>query len=62
MKGVQYVVDERGKTKAVQIDLTKYGQLWEDFQDLLVSQTRRKEPHVSLAEVESRLRKLGKID
>jgi hypothetical protein len=61
MKGVQYVVDDRGKAKAVLIDLKKFGRLWEDFQDLLVSQARRKEPRHSLAEVEARLRKIGKI-
>jgi hypothetical protein len=62
MKGVQYVVDDRGKAKAVLIDLRKFGQLWEDFQDLLVSQARRKEPRHSLAEVEARLRNIGKIN
>ena len=62
MKGVQYVVDDRGKAKAVLIDLEKFGQLWEDFQDLLVSQARRKEPRHSLAQVEARLRKIGKIN
>lgn len=62
MKGVQYVVDDRGKAKAVLIDLKKYGRLWEDFQDLLVSHARRKEPRYFLAEVEARLRKIGKIN
>jgi len=61
MKGVEYVVDNRGKTRAVLIDLMKFGALWEDFQDILVSKARRKEPRHSLAEVEARLRKNGKI-
>ncbi len=61
MKGVKYVVNEQGKAQAVLIDLRKFGELWEDFQDILISQTRRKEPRHSLAEVEARLRKNGKI-
>ncbi len=62
MKGVQYVVDNKGNAKAVLIDLKKFGELWEDFQDLLVSRARRKERRFSLAEVEARLRKIGKIN
>jgi hypothetical protein len=61
MKGVQYIVDDRGKPKAVLIDLKRFGRLREDFQDLLVSQARRKEPRYCLPEVETRLRKIGKI-
>lgn len=61
MKGVQYFFDDKGRPKAVLIDLRKHGQLWEDFQDLLVVKQRRKEPRVSLAEVDRNLRKAGKI-
>ena len=61
MKGVQYFFDDKGRPKAVLIDLRKHGQLWEDFQDLLVVKQRRKEPRVSLAQVDRNLRKAGKI-
>ncbi len=61
MKGVQYFFDDKGRPKAVLIDLRTHGQLWEDFQDLLVVKQRRKEPRVSLAEVDRNLRKAGKI-
>ncbi len=61
MKGIQYVVDEKGQPKAVLIDLIRHGDLWEDFQDVLLSRSRRKEPRESLAEVEKRLRKAGKF-
>jgi phage baseplate assembly protein W len=61
MKGVRYVVDEKGRPEAVLIDLKKHRALWEDFQDLLVSASRRNEPRVSLEEVEARLRKAGKL-
>ena len=61
MKGVQYVVDEEGHPQAVMIDLHKHGASWEDFQDVLVSRSRRSEPRESLAKVEARLRKAGKL-
>lgn len=61
MKGVEYIVDDNGKPKAVVIDLKKHGALWEDFQDLLVSNARKNEPSKSLAEIEARLRRQGKI-
>jgi hypothetical protein len=59
MKGIEYVVDDEGEARAVLIDLKKYGHLWEDFHDLLVSQARKKEPRVPWAEVKERLRKKG---
>jgi hypothetical protein len=61
MKGIKYVIDDKGKPESVIIDLQRHGQLWEDFQDLLVSRSRRKEARDSLAAVEMRLRKAGKL-
>lgn len=61
MKGIQYFFDNKGLPRAILIDLRKHGKLWEDFQDILVSRKRRKEPSIPAAEVEARLRKLGKI-
>ncbi len=40
MKGIQYLVDDTGKKTAVVIDLQQWGELWEDFQDILVSRSR----------------------
>ena len=31
MKGVEFVIDEDGKKKAVLIDLRRHGELWDDF-------------------------------
>ncbi len=59
MKGVEYVIDDKGEARAVLIDLRKHRRLWEDFQDLLVSQARRKEPRESWEEVKARLREKG---
>ena len=61
MRGVQYVIDDTGKPRAVLIDLKKCGSLWEDFQDILLSRARRNEPRESLSEVEARLRQLRKV-
>jgi len=46
MNGIQYMVDEKGRKVAVQIDLKKYGSPWEDFWDGLISESRRKEKGV----------------
>ena len=59
MRGVQYVVDDKGEAQAVLIDLRKNRRLWEDFHDLLVSQARRKEPRIPWAQVKARLRRKG---
>lgn len=47
MKGIQYLVDDEGKKTAVLIDLEEYGELWEDFKDILVSQSRGNEAEIS---------------
>ncbi|RLC78185.1 MAG: hypothetical protein DRI61_10260 [Chloroflexi bacterium] len=47
MRGIQFVVDESGKRKAVIIDLEEWGEIWEDIYDILVSEARRNEPRVS---------------
>ena len=56
MKGIQYVVDESGNKTAVQLDLTLYGEIWEDFYDNLIAEQRKDEPRETLAEVKQRLR------
>ena len=46
MKGIQFVVDEVGKKKAVLIDLSEWGEVWEDIYDVLVARSREDEPTV----------------
>ena len=41
--GIQYVTDEQGCKIAVQIDLKKHKALWEDIQDGLIAQDRKRE-------------------
>jgi hypothetical protein len=47
MKGIQYVTDDRGKRTAVLINLAEWGEIWEDIQDILVSESRKNESTVS---------------
>jgi hypothetical protein len=47
MKGIQFVVDDLGEKKAVLIDLETWGELWEDFSDIIVSRNRKNEDDVN---------------
>jgi len=47
LKGVQYLVDGSGRRIAVVISLKEWGEIWEDFYDVLVSQSRKDEPTVA---------------
>ncbi len=60
MTGIQYVTDEKGRRTAVLIDLKMYGDLWEDFWDGLVSQTRRKEKSIPYQEYRTNRLKRGR--
>jgi len=62
MRGIQYITDDRGKKRAVVIDLERYGELWEDFYDSLIARRRASEPRESLQSVKKRLRKQGKLN
>ena len=55
IKGVQYVVDDRGEPTAVLIDLKERRELWEDFYDRALAESRRGEPRESLKSVAARL-------
>ena len=55
VKGIQFLVDERGKKTAVVIDLRKNAELWEDFYDRALANSRADEPRESLESVKERL-------
>jgi hypothetical protein len=61
MGGIQFVTDEKGRKVAVQIDLKKHRQLWEDIEDVLVSRSRRDEKRIPLGKVKAGLIKSGKL-
>ena len=55
MKGIQFVIDDSGKKKAVLIDLDELGELWEDFYDILVAESRKHEESISWEDIKSEL-------
>ncbi|HMK60403.1 MAG TPA: hypothetical protein VK452_04560 [Dissulfurispiraceae bacterium] len=61
MQGIQYVTDDKGHKIAVQINLKKFGEIWEDFFDDLLSRQRAEEPRESIESVRERLRKQSKL-
>ena len=61
MSGIQFVTDEKGRKVAVQIDLKKFGPVLEDFWDGLISESRRKEKGIPLAQVKADLIKRGRL-
>jgi hypothetical protein len=61
MKGVQFVIDERGEKTAVVIDLKRHAAIWEDFFDVAVAKDREDEPRESLAAVKRHLHRAGKL-
>jgi hypothetical protein len=61
MTGIQYLTNEKGHKVAVQIDLKKHRELWEDIEDVLVSRSRRNEKRIPLAKVKAGLVRAGKL-
>jgi hypothetical protein len=61
MQGIQYVTDDKGQKIAVQINLKKFGEIWEDFFDNLLSRQRADEPRETIDSVRQRLIKQGKL-
>jgi hypothetical protein len=55
MRGIEFVIDDKGEKKAVLIDLKRHSGLWEDIYDALLDRERRDEPRESLDEVRRRL-------
>jgi hypothetical protein len=62
MEGIQFVTNDKGERVAVQIDLRKYGDLWEDVYDSLTARKRAKELRESLDSVKARLIKQRKLN
>ena len=55
MKGIQFVVDDVGKKKAVLIDLEEWGKIWEDIYDLMVAKSRENEALVDWEELKAEM-------
>ena len=61
MAGIQFITDEKGRKTAAVIDLKKHGALWEDFEGVLVSRSRRREKRIPWEKVKADLIKSGKL-
>jgi hypothetical protein len=57
MTGIQYLTDDKGNTTAVQIDIRKRPELWEDIQDAIESKERLKGPFEPIEALHARLLK-----
>jgi hypothetical protein len=55
MKGIQFLIDDKGNKTAVFIDLKTHADLWEDFHDLILASSREEEPRESHGSVKKRL-------
>jgi hypothetical protein len=61
MTGIQFLTDEKGRRTAAVIDLKKHKQLWEDIDDVLVSQSRTHEKRIPFEKVKADLIKSVKL-
>lgn len=61
VEGIQFVTNAAGEKIAVLIDLKQYGELWEDFYDIIIARKRAEEPRESLESVREALKQLGKL-
>ena len=61
MTGIQYLTDQKGEQVAVQLDLRLHADLWEEIEDVLVSESRRDEESIPLEQVEAKRIRRGKL-
>jgi hypothetical protein len=61
MRGIHFVTNGKGRKVAVQIDLKKHRELWEDIEDVLVSRFRRHERRIPLEKAKASLVKSGRL-
>jgi hypothetical protein len=61
MTGIQFVVDEKGRKVAVQIDLKKHRAVVEDIWDGPISESRRKEKGLPFETIKADLVKRGRL-
>jgi hypothetical protein len=51
MEGILFLTDDDNKKKYVQIDLEKYGEIWSEFYDILIAESRKNDEKIPLDEV-----------
>jgi hypothetical protein len=62
VRGVQFVTDTEGHKTAVMLDLSEWGDLWEDIYDNMIAEERAGETATSLKEFEAELRSEGLLN
>jgi len=62
MEGIMYLTDDKNQKKYVQIDLEKYGEVWQDFYDGLVAEMTKGEESYPLNEVILELETKGNLN
>lgn len=62
MDGIMFLSDEKNENRFVQIDLNKYGEIWEDFYDGLMAEMAKGEPTISIEELGQQLKSKGLLD
>lgn len=55
----RYIVDDKGKKKAVILSIERYEELLEDLEDLAVIASRKKEPTHDWEDLKKKLKKDG---
>ena len=60
MSGIQFLTDEKGNTTAIQIDIRKRPEIWEDIQDAIISKERLKGEFEPVEDLYARLAKKAK--
>ncbi|MDK2978250.1 MAG: hypothetical protein PWP52_964 [Bacteroidales bacterium] len=61
MKGIHFVTNEKNERIAVQIDLEKYSEIWEDFYDVLIAESRKDDETINLDDLKDELKNEGKF-
>jgi hypothetical protein len=61
MEGIHFVTNEKGRKIAVQIDLDRHGELWEDIYDQLLAEERASDKREPYGAVRKRLVRAGKL-
>ena len=59
MEGIHYIIDDGNNKIAVQIDLRKYGKIWEDFIDGLTADMRQSDENIEWEDVKEELKRDG---
>ena len=62
MDGIHYVTDSRNRRVAVQIDLNKHGEIWNDIYDSLLAGMDKDEESIPIEDLGKQLKEEGLID